>query len=134
MGARERTSSSSEVAVMDSALKVRKHLTPPRGMHATSVIQEKRREIRREVSERVELKGSEGAFEGWTLNVSRGGVRVIVERELELGDLFEVTVGLAQSSPLVRQGRVVWFQEEADGFIAGIAFVAADRSPQSRHA
>jgi hypothetical protein len=103
-------------------------------MHATSVIQEKRREIRREVSERVELKGSAGAFEGWTLNVSRGGVRVIVERELELGDVFEVTVGLAQSSPLVRQGRVVWFQEEADGFIAGIAFVVTDRSPQSRHA
>jgi hypothetical protein len=103
-------------------------------MHATSVIQEKRREIRREVSERVELRGADEAFEGWTLNVSRGGVRVIVERELELGDVFEVTVGLAEARPLVRQGRVVWFQEEADGFIAGIAFVATDRSPQPRHA
>jgi hypothetical protein len=69
------------------------------------------------------LKGSRGVFGGWALNMTRRGVRVIVEREIGLGDVFEITVGHADSAPLVRQGRVVWFQQEADGFIAGIAFL-----------
>jgi hypothetical protein len=111
---------------MDSALKIRKHLTPPSGMRAA--FHDLRREVRREVSERVSLQcagqGAGVALEGWTLNVSRGGVRVIVERPVGLGEVFDVTVGTANASPLVRQGRVVWFQEEADGYIVGIAFVA----------
>jgi hypothetical protein len=109
---------------MDSALKIRKHLTPVRGMRAAGSFVEMRREIRREVSERVGLKAGETTFEGWSLNVSRGGVRVIVEHRVTLGEVFDVSVGLATASPLVRQGRVVWFQEEADGFIVGIAFLA----------
>jgi hypothetical protein len=115
---------------MDTALKIRKHLTPPSGMRATFGIDEMRREIRREVSERVTLEGGVEPVEGWTLNVSRGGVRVIVEREVALGEVFDVTVGMADASPLARQGRVVWFQEEADGFIVGIAFVATRPLPQ----
>ncbi len=69
------------------------------------------------------LKGSRGCQGGWALNITRGGVRVIVERQVELGEVLEITVGLTDASPLVRQGRVVWIQEEADGFIAGIAFL-----------
>ena len=113
---------------MDSALKIRKHLTPPRGLQATAGTPEMRREVRREVSERVTLKGGEATLDGWTLNLSRGGVRVIVEQPVALGEVFDVTVGLADSSPLARCGRVVWFQEEADGYIAGIAFVASHGS------
>ena len=113
---------------MDASAKIRKHLTPPSGLRRAT---ELRREIRREVSERVTLKGRDTTLEGWSLNVSRGGVRVIVERELSLGDLFDVTVGVADASPLARQGRVVWFQEESDGFIAGIAFLPGERNPAS---
>jgi hypothetical protein len=112
---------------MDTALKIRKHLTPPSGIRAAYGSQEMRREIRREVSERVTLCDTadrRGTFEGWTLNVSRGGVRVIVEREVMLGEVFDVTVGVADESPLARQGRVVWLQEEADGFIVGLAFLS----------
>ncbi len=110
---------------MDAASKIRKHLTPPRGLRASSGSLDLRREVRREVSERVTLKALEGTSDGWTLNLSRGGVRVIVERPVELGEVLDVTVGLAGSSPLARQGRVVWFQEEADGFIVGIAFIGS---------
>jgi hypothetical protein len=109
---------------MDASLKIRKHLTPPRGMRSAADPADMRRERRREVSERVTLREvtSAASWEGWTLNVSRGGVRVITERPVELGETFDVTVGLADASPLVRQGRVVWFQQEADGYIVGIAF------------
>jgi len=108
---------------MDATFKIRKHLTPPTGMAATIGLSEKRRDTRRDVSERVSLRGPRGEAEGWTLNLSRGGVRIIVECELTLGEVLELTVGLAGSSPLVRQGRVVWFQEETDGLIAGVAFL-----------
>jgi hypothetical protein len=109
---------------MDESLKIRKHLTPPRGLRAAAGVPDMRREVRREVSERVTLREPPRGTvcEGWTLNVSRGGVRVIVERQVDLGQVFEITVGRADASPLVRHGRVVWFQQEADGYIVGIAF------------
>jgi PilZ domain len=110
---------------MDTALKIRKHLTPLSGMRAAVAGGDSRREVRREVSERVTLKGPDGVHEGWTLNVSRGGVRIIVERRMALGQVLDVTVGSADASPLSRQGRVVWFQEEADGFIVGVAFLSS---------
>jgi len=112
---------------MDTAAKIRKHLTPPSGIRASVGPSEMRREIRREVSERVTLKHANSAdmatSDGWTLNLSRGGVRVIVERPVALGDVLEIQVGLPDASPLARMGRVVWFQEESDGYVVGIAFV-----------
>jgi hypothetical protein len=67
-------------------------------------------------------------LEGWALNVSRGGIRVILEGSVELGAEFEVTVtgssvGEDQGGP--RMGRVVWVQEEPDGVVAGIEFRAS---------
>ncbi len=109
--------------MMDPAFKIRRHLTPPRQTPAPFGVREQRKSVRREVSDRVTLKGSRGSQDGWALNITRGGVRVIVEREVELGEVVDITVGLEDDSPLVRQGRVVWIQEEADGFIAGIAFL-----------
>jgi c-di-GMP-binding flagellar brake protein YcgR len=58
---------------------------------------------------------------GWTLNVSRGGVRVIVEDPVELGKEYQITVG--EEEVLARPARVVWVQEEADGQIAGVQFL-----------
>jgi len=62
-------------------------------------------------------------LEGWALNVSRGGLRVILEEKVELGAEFDVTilepgVDTAPSHP----GRIVWVQEEPDGVVAGIEF------------
>jgi hypothetical protein len=102
-------------------------------MHAT-----RRGGARREVSARVTLAARDGGgrsrsaepLEGWALNVSRGGVRVILEQKVELGAEFEVT--LSDGAPLsdlpaARVGRIVWVQEEPDGVVAGIEF----REPRS---
>ena len=92
---------------------------------------------RREVSERARLRQVGGTRElvGWALNVSRGGVRCILESAsgpesgtgnkggVELGEEFEVTVGEESGAPLSRRGRIVWLQEENDGVVVGIEFV-----------
>jgi hypothetical protein len=91
----------------------------------------------------VTLKGTSGkvrgqVLEGWALNVSRGGVRVILEEKVDLGAEFEVTlssgVGQAPSDAsstwpasdggvdVPSTGRIVWVQEEPDGVVAGIEF------------
>jgi hypothetical protein len=84
---------------------------------------------RREVSERITLTHDGGALEGWALNVSRGGVRAILEEKVELGKEFDVEVGAEDS--LKRRGRIVWVQEEPDGVIVGIEFVGAATASQA---
>jgi hypothetical protein len=81
---------------------------------------------RREASERVTLR-AEGSEEvlGWTLNLSRGGVRIIVEDPVELGKDYEIRIGDAEP----RLGRIVWVQDEADGQICGVQFLSADGTP-----
>jgi hypothetical protein len=115
---------------MEQLVKNRRHLTPPmgvptlRGTHAM-----RRGGARREVSERVALEGvGSKRHEGWALNVSRGGVRVILEERVELGEEFEVTVGAADRSPLTRRARVVWVQDEKDGVIVGLEFIGISGS------
>ena len=76
---------------------------------------------RREASERVTLRGLGFESEGWTLNLSRGGVRLIVEERVDPGAEYDVYVGTGESPP--RRGRVVWVQDEADGQIAGVQFL-----------
>ncbi len=105
-------------------LKNRRSLTPSTlpaagdDVHAT-----RRGGARHDVTARVTLKAKDGmVLEGWALNISRGGVRVILEDKVEPGADFDVvltTEGEA-ASPLV--GRVVWVQEEPDGVVAGIEF------------
>jgi hypothetical protein len=76
---------------------------------------------RREVTERVTLRNEERrAFDGWALNVSRGGLRAILEEHVSLGQKFEITLGVDET--IVRSGRIVWLQEEPDGVIVGIEF------------
>jgi len=106
-------------------VKNRRSLTPSTGtpagpddVHAT-----RRGGARHDVTARVSLKAKDGAvLEGWALNVSRGGIRVILEEKVDLGTEFEVTMttGSDPSSPVI--GRVVWVQEEPDGVVAGIEF------------
>lgn len=66
------------------------------------------------------LHGPKGTTElsAWTLNVSRGGLRVVLEDPVHLGGQYLVTIG--DSPP--RPAKVVWVREEADGQIAGLKF------------
>jgi hypothetical protein len=77
---------------------------------------------RHEASERIVLRRESFVTEGWTLNVSRGGVRVIVEEPLDLGAVYELTMGAGTARP----GKVVWVQDEADGQICGVEFLDWD--------
>jgi hypothetical protein len=76
----------------------------------------------------VSLQCAEGrVLDGWALNVSRGGVRVILEEKVEPGANFTVRIsqlGNAGDEPpaLPQRGCVVWVQEEPDGVVAGIEF------------
>ena len=132
----------------DRVEKIRRSLTPSvgvpsggvdGGVHAT-----RRAGARHEVSTRVTLRCTAGSrpdavLDGWALNVSRGGIRVILEEKVEPGDEFDVTVqdGLSESptgadSPIStrpQQGCIVWVQEEHDGVVAGIAFKGVPGSP-----
>jgi hypothetical protein len=88
----------------------------PAGVHAM-----RRGGARREVTERVSLKAEDGGIlEGWALNVSRGGLRVILEEKVALGQRFDVSIGTDDT--LHRGSRVVWVQEEPDGVIVGLEF------------
>jgi hypothetical protein len=62
------------------------------------------------------------AREGWALNESRGGLRAILEEgtgKVELGEEYEIVIG--ESPP--KRARIVWLQEEPDGFVVGVEYV-----------
>lgn len=64
---------------------------------------------------------------GWTLNVSRGGIRAIVEDPLVQGVEYELTVGgLDEEATVTRRASVVWLQDEADGQIVGLKYSDVD--------
>ena len=62
---------------------------------------------------------------GWTLNVSRGGVRAIVEDALSQGVEYEIVVG-DEEVVKPRRATVVWLQDEADGQIVGLKYLDAE--------
>lgn len=74
---------------------------------------------RREATERVVLRGCGVDEEAWTLNVSRGGLRVVVEGALFVGSQYSVAFPDGRERPV----KVVWLREEADGQIAGLQFL-----------
>jgi hypothetical protein len=79
----------------------------------------RRNGVRREVSERVTFRTDDGrSLDGWALNISRGGIRAILEDKVILGQKFEITLGSEET----RTGRIVWVQEEPDGVIVGVEF------------
>lgn len=63
-------------------------------------------------------------FIGWALNLSRGGVRIVVEDPIEANAEYTVVLGEDESHP--RPCRVAWLQEEAGGQIAGLQFLDAE--------
>ena len=68
-------------------------------------------------------------LEGWALNVSRGGLRAILEEKVLLGQKFEV--GIGTDEVIQRIGRIVWVQEEPDGVIVGIEFTGMSGTHKS---
>lgn len=119
------------------AVKNRRSLTPvPKDQSPSDIHATRRGGARHELSARVLLKPTAGGLqntgssaavlEGWALNMSRGGLRVILEERVELGAEFEITINEtgAESSAL-QLGRIVWVQDEPDGVVAGIEFRAA---------
>jgi hypothetical protein len=111
----------------------RRSLTPNTGIPN---VKSRRGGARLTVSDRVTFRGlgdAAGALrEGWALNVSRGGIRAILDEDtgkVELGQEYEITVSFAEAAtakPAVpRKGRIVWLQEEPDGFVVGVQYVSA---------
>jgi hypothetical protein len=119
-------------------VKNRRSLTPSDAPDESGDVHATRRGgARHEISARVTLRAmaatgpadsnssATAPFEGWALNVSRGGLRVILEESVELGAEFEVTMSgsaLGDDDGVPRVGRIVWVQEEPDGVVAGIEF------------
>jgi PilZ domain len=107
-------------------VKNRRSLTPAQGVTSALGVHAMRRGgARRDVTARVTMNEIDGdlVLEGWALNVSRGGVRVILEETVELGKEFDVTVGDPEKEGTSARGRIVWVQEEPDGVVAGVEFV-----------
>jgi len=75
-----------------------------------------------EASERVLLRSAGFETHGWTLNVSRGGIRAIVEDPLAQGSEYELTVG-DEETAVARRACVVWLQDETDGQIVGLKYL-----------
>lgn len=74
---------------------------------------------RREASDRAVLRAGTSEVVGWTLNLSRGGVRLVIEEPVLPGTEYQVQIG----DEAARRGRVVWVQTEADGQIVGVQFL-----------
>ncbi len=71
------------------------------------------------MSYRVAFFRGEVELPGWALNLSRGGLRAVVEDRVELGEELSVHI---DEIGVKRRGRVVWTQEEPDGTIVGVSF------------
>jgi hypothetical protein len=99
---------------------IRRNLTPPVGLPAPGLPPVRRSGgARRNASYRIAFFRGEAELVGWALNLSRGGLRAIVEERVELGEELDVHIDDVQ---VERRGRVVWTQEEPDGTIIGVSF------------
>ena len=83
----------------------------------------RRKSARRAVNVRVLLDGKKSS-EAWALNLSAGGIRVMGEETLAVGDMLRVRIdGDGEGVELAGVGRVVWVIKCSDGFVSGIEFV-----------
>jgi hypothetical protein len=79
------------------------------------------------MSEPVQFGDGDERLDGWTLNVSRGGLRAVLESPLAPGSVLNVTIG-ENGTP--RKARVVWTHEERGGAVVGLSFLdAPDSAP-----
>jgi len=68
---------------------------------------------------------------GWTLNISRGGLRAVFEDALDPAVEYDVTVGEEPA----RKASIAWSRAEADGQIVGLRFLDVEGSipPEEGH-
>ena len=84
--------------------------------------------IERDDQQRVTAVEVETAFDGWSLNVAHGGMRIITERPLRPGDQVQIEV-VTPGAVYLGRARVRWVREEADGVIAGLEFADGGPTP-----
>jgi len=72
----------------------------------------------------VTIRADSMETSGWTLNVSRGGLRAVLEDPLDPNLEYAVLVGDAPA----RRARVAWARLEADGQIVGLRFLDVEGS------
>ena len=82
---------------------------------------------RREISARVIFRSDTREYEGWSLNISRGGLRAIIEERVDLGQVLTVEgCDTNNFDAPQRTARVVWCQDEPDGSVVGLEFLDTD--------
>jgi hypothetical protein len=75
------------------------------------------------VSKRVIVYRGQDEFDGWALNMSRGGLRIIIEDQLQSGEEIRISIGDEDDADYaLRAARIAWVREEPDGTIAGVEF------------
>jgi hypothetical protein len=79
-----------------------------------------------EASERITLRAEGFETRGWTLNVGRGGVRVVLEERIETSREYEL---FFSDDATGRRVQVAWSQEQADGQIAGLKYLDVEAAP-----
>lgn len=99
----------------------RRSLTPSPGIPIPGLPPTRRAGgARHNVSYRLTFFRGDDELPGWALNISRGGLRAVIEEHVEVGDAFEIQIGDELTR---RKGQVVWTQEEPDGTIVGVSFL-----------
>jgi len=107
-------------------------LTPPPGIKGILAQRRAAGGARREISAHVTLRSQSEEYDGWALNISRGGIRVVIEGRVTPGQTL-VVEGYDPDDPaaVARPARVVWVQDEPDGSVVGMEFVDAPSAPPS---
>jgi len=93
------------------------------GQSADRDARARRRFVRRPVNVRVTVDGTLTA-EAWALNLSAGGIRVVCEESLAVGEMVRLRIEAdAHGLELAGHGRVVWVKGCPDGYVCGIEFL-----------
>jgi hypothetical protein len=107
----------------------RRSLTPPTGIQGILAQRRGAGGARREISARLTLRSGTTEYDGWALNISRGGIRVVIEGRVHLGQVIAVEgYDPDNMDAPARRARVVWSQDEPDGSVVGMEFLDADDS------
>ncbi len=59
---------------------------------------------------------------GFTINASRGGLRVALEEAVASGTVWEARITTSHAFSYVEVGEIVWARNTSDGCIAGLTF------------
>lgn len=112
---------------MQESVLNRRSLTPPNGTPGILAQRRGSGGARREISARLTLRSGTQEYEGWALNISRGGVRVVIEGRIQLGQVLVVEgYDPDDMDAPPRRARVVWCQDEPDGSVVGLEFIDVD--------